>query len=323
MYWLCVTIVTTREGIEPVTGCLYRLGVTGVEIEDAQDFEEFLQQNPRFWDYVEDSLYESMAKKPEVRFYLPAGASGEDTLCAVRESMERLAAQNGDGCFGPLTLSVCSVSEDDWAHSWKQYLKPMAVGKRLLICPQWEKPQQAGERAVLYIEPGMVFGSGAHETTRLCLEALEDAISPGDRVLDIGCGTGILAIGALLLGAFSALGVDINPAAEHVARGNAEQNGIDPGRFEVLIGDAVTDGKLRESIGGGYDLVCANIVADVIIALLPRISDFLRPGGRLVASGIIGERAGSVRMAAKAQGLIFEKEGRENDWVCLTYRLPG
>lgn len=324
MNFICVTVDTTHEGIEPVTERLLSLGITGVEIEDAQEFKAFLRENKQCWDYVDHALCERMSGGTKVKFYLPDTAAGRKTLSAVRQSLDSLSALDEKGLFGTLELSLSALSEDDWANSWKQYFKPIAVGKRFLVRPEWERIDTVPEdRIVLSIEPGMLFGSGAHETTRLCLEALEETVTEGARVLDIGCGSGILAVGALLLGAGSAVCVDIDPAAEDAVRGNAGLNGIAPERLEVLVGDAVSDGPLRQRIGKGYDIVCANIVADVILALLPALSDFLKPSGYFAASGIIGARAEDVRCAACAAGLVLERKLRENDWVCFLFRTGG
>jgi len=324
MDWLCVTVVTAHEGVEPVSERLASLGITGVEIEDAQDFEAFLKENKRLWDYVDESLYERMSGGTRVKFYLPDTPAGKKMLSAVRENLITLAALDENRQYGALELSLSTVREDDWANSWKRYFKPVTAGRRFLIRPEWEPVESSPDgRIILSIEPGMLFGSGAHETTRLCLEALEEAVSSGARVLDIGCGSGILAVGALLLGAGSAVCVDIDPACETAVYANARLNGIDPGRLEVFAGDAVSDAHLRRRIGKGYDIVCANIVADVILSLLPALTDFLKPRGLFAASGIIGERAEEVRRAALEAGLSLERESRENDWVCFLFRMPG
>ncbi|MDR3643633.1 MAG: 50S ribosomal protein L11 methyltransferase [Clostridia bacterium] len=332
MDWLRVTVATTSAGIEPLSGRLYMLGITGIEIEDEGEFNEFLKENRRLWDYVDEALVERMRGETRVRVYLPDSAAGRELLVAVKEELRRLRECDAQGAYGRLALELDTLSEQDWAESWKKYFKPIRVGGKILICPQWEPlPADAGDRVVFTVEPGMVFGTGAHESTRLCLAAAERVIgamtSPADppalRVLDLGCGSGILSIVALLLGAREAVAVDIDPGAEKIALHNAELNGIGPGRYAVLTGDILADELLRREIGGGYDIVFANIVADVIIALAPSFPRFLKKGGVLIASGIIDERSEQTAAALEAAGLRVIRADTDRGWVGLTCGLDG
>lgn len=328
MDWLKVSIETTRAGIEPLTGRLYLLGVQGAEIEDGAELGTFLEENRRLWDYVDEAVQQKLEGAPRVNIYLPDSPAGRETLLAVREAASALRGLAPNGEYGSLAISLGSMKESDWAESWKQYFKPLPIGERVLVCPAWETvPKEDAGRTVFTVEPGMVFGTGAHESTRLCIEAaqrvLPEGESDGIRVLDLGCGSGILSIIALLLGAQSAVAVDIDPNAEAVANRNALRNGIDAARYHVLIGDLLGDAALREKLGGGFGLVFANIVADVLIALAPAIPGFLAPGGHLIASGIIAEREAEVTAAFEKQGLIMEHRDEEKGWVALTGRAGG
>ena len=207
MDWIQITIYTTSFGIEPLCGVLYQLGITGIEIEDEADFKSFLEENRQCWDYVDEDLLKEKAKETCVKVYVSDNASGHEMLSEIRSAVAALKERDSEKQFGRLELDLGNLSEEDWANNWKKYFKPFPVGERLYINPQWEKcPKEASGRAVLEIEPGAAFGTGSHDTTRLCLEVLDKKIKNGDTVLDLGCGSGILAISSLLLGAKEAVG---------------------------------------------------------------------------------------------------------------------
>lgn len=312
-----VTIFTTHDGIEPLTGRLYRAGVTGVEIEDEQDFNAFLEENRRCWDYVDDALREKMAGETKVRIYLPQGGTLPGALEAVRAELDALRAQDTDGRFGRLELALADAPEADWANNWKQYFKPVLVGN-VLIRPEWESvPETLRGHTTFSINPGMSFGTGTHETTRLCVLAAQRRVRPGARVLDLGCGSGILAIISLLLGAKETTAVDIDPIARDTVAENARLNDIAPEHLRMLVGDVLRDKKLRDALGSGYDVVFANIVADVIIALAPLVPPLLAPGGVLITSGIIENRRDETAAALCAAGFAITEEQSEKGWHCL------
>jgi ribosomal protein L11 methyltransferase len=217
--------------------------------------------------------------------------------------------------LGTLLMTLEDVEDADWENNWKQYYKPMEIGERLLVIPQWEEADP-GDRVPLYL--GLTFGTGAHATTRLCLTALETLVRGGERVLDLGCGSGILSVAALRLGAGSALAVDIDDKCRTAARENAGLNGIGPDRLDILVGNLLTDEAAAEKIGGGYDLVLANIVADVIIALAPRVRGLLSPGGTFLCSGIIEGRADEAAAALNAAGLEIRTRREDNGWYAFT-----
>ena len=322
MEWMEVSIYTTSEGIEPVTGSLLQLGINGFVIEDSNDFAEFLESATPHWDYVDESLLRLRDCETCVKLYLAGNEQGAEQLAGVRHELSRLRALDAQGRWGRLELDLGSVREEDWANNWKQYFKPLAIGERLLIKPTWEEVNDPQGRTVLEIDPGASFGTGQHNTTRLCLELLEKAVHPGDRVLDMGCGSGILSIAALLMGAGSALGVDIDQNAVRVARENARQNHIARERLALCCGDVIGDAAFRRGLGAGYDLITANIVADVLIAMSPLFPEFLRPGGELIASGIIEGRYGEVEEALRAQGFQLAGKLELGDWVALVCRKP-
>ncbi|HEX3027190.1 MAG TPA: 50S ribosomal protein L11 methyltransferase [Clostridia bacterium] len=323
MDWIETTIFTTTEGIEPVTGRLYRLGVQGVQIADESEFNEFLDNNRQYWDYVDEKLREKMVGETRVTVYLSDNASGHEMLTAVRNSIHELRNMDKEHIFGRLAIETNGLKEEDWTENWKRYFKPLKIGKKILIQPAWEKlSPENRDRTVFSVEPGMVFGTGAHESTRLCIEASEKYVQQGSSALDLGCGSGILSIIALLLGAKSAVAVDIDPNAVDVAYANAARNGIGKDRYTVFSGDILADEAVRKRIGGArYDVVFANIVADVILVMVPLIPSLLQPGGVFITSGIITERRDEVAEALLAQGFEIEESNEEKGWAELTCRL--
>lgn len=318
--WIQATIYTTAEGIEPVSGRLYQLGITGLEIEDETDFKTFLEENRGAWDYVDEDLMEAMSGETNIKIYVTDNAAGRETLCEVERTLNELATFDAEKCFGSLRMELAGIDEEDWANNWKQYFKPLSIGEKILVLPEWEKLDAPTDRTVFVINPGMSFGTGSHHTTKLCLEHLEKYIKPGMEVLDLGCGSGILSAVALLLGAKSATAVDIDPNAANIARENARKNGISEENYRVFAGNVLTDEKLVKKIADRqYDLVLANIVADVIIALAPKVPPLLKEDGVYITSGIITERGDEVKEACKASGLLQTAEDRSGDWLVLDY----
>ena len=302
MEWLEVHIDTNHAGLEPLEIFLSANGVDGVVIDDEQDFQSFLENNHQYWDYVDEDLEASMKGKSRITFYLPADGDGFDQLAHLRTALQGFKDAHA-GKYGTLLMTLENLKDADWENNWKQYYKPMEIGERLLVIPEWEQENVKGQakyagKVPLILEPGLTFGTGSHATTRLCLTALEEAVHGGETVLDLGCGSGILSIAALRLGAASAKAVDIDDKCLTVAYENAALNGIGKDRYAVLVGDVLSNGALRETLGGGYDVVVANIVADVIIGLAPMVRQFLKPGGLFLCSGIIDTRAGEDKLQA-------------------------
>ena len=308
MEWLEIGIDAPDRDTEALCALLDSLGVEGLVIEDEKDIESFLRESGRFWDALDEEFLAARKGVSRVKFYLSADEEGEKTLEALRPRLE-------DAGYAP---SCRRLRDEDWENNWKQYYRPMEVGRRLLILPEWEPVPEDASRVPLRLDPGLIFGTGSHPTTRMCLEAVEDLAPRAEKVLDLGCGSGILAIAALLLGAKSALGCDIDEAAPRIAGENAALNGVED-RLTVLAGDATADESLRAAIGGDYDVVFLNIVADVILRLLPDTKRWLRRGGTLIVSGVIEGREGEVADALKAEGFSFEQR-RMGDWFSFVCR---
>ena len=309
MDWLELKIDTSHAGLDAVTDMLEQQGVTGVMIDDEADFQSFLENNRQYWDYVDDDLLAQKKGVSRVTFYLERNEDAYGTVAAVRMAMSALKKEHPE--YAPLLLTMADVADEDWENNWKQFYKPMEIGSRLLVVPEWEEAVDP-TRVKLVLNPGLTFGTGSHATTRLCLQALDTHIHGGERVLDLGSGSGILSIAALRLGAESAFACDIDEKCVDVAYENAALNGIGKDRYTVRWGDVLTDAALRQEMGASYDIVVANIVADVIMGLSPHVRPFLKPGGLFLCSGIIDDRAAEVLEKLKADGWdVFEQRSSE------------
>lgn len=309
MEWLELKIDTSHAGLDAVTDMLEQQGVTGVMIDDEADFQSFLENNRQYWDYVDDDLLAQKKGVSRVTFYLERNEDAYGTVAAVRMAMSALKKEHPE--YAPLLLTMADVADEDWENNWKQFYKPMEIGSRLLVVPEWEEAADP-TRVKLVLNPGLTFGTGSHATTRLCLQALDTHIHGGERVLDLGCGSGILSIAALRLGAESAFACDIDEKCVDVAYENAALNGIGKDRYTVRWGNVLTDAALRQEMGADYDIVVANIVADVIMGLSPHVRPFLKPGGLFLCSGIIDDRAAEVLEKLKADGWdVFEQRSSE------------
>lgn len=319
MNWTQVDIYTTTEAIDLLSSKIQDLGIRGCMVQDAQDFQEFLEQKDGRWDYLEDGLMELAHCETCITVYLPEDGQGTETLSALRDMLAQLRAADPERIYGRLEMQCSGIREEDWANNWKQYFKPFPVGKKLYIKPSWETPTaEAAGRTVLEIDPASSFGTGQHHTTRLCLELMESEIQPGaTRLLDLGCGSGILFIGSLLLGAKSAYAVDIEENAVRIAGENAAENHLDPDSYTISCGNVITDAALTEAIGTGYDVITANIVADVIKAMAPLFPRFLKPDGTLILSGIITERADEVLETVTAQGFAVLEKREASGWCAV------
>ncbi len=304
--WLEVTVNTVPDKLDEVTARLAAAGMDALVIEDEGDFLNFLEQNRQYWDYVDQELLDRMKGVTRVKFYVTDDADG-------RAQLDRYTRGLG------WEYTVTPLTDSDWAYSWQKYYKPLPVGQRLYVVPQWEReePVPAG-RVPLYLNPGLTFGTGSHASTQLCLEGVEEHTAPGLPVLDLGCGSGILSIAALVLGASQAAAVDIDPKAVDVAYENAALNGIGKDRYLVRAGDVISDAALvRELAQTRYHLVLANIVADVIIPLSARVPELLDRDGLFLCSGIIDTRAQEVADALARNGLRVTRRREKNGWVAL------
>lgn len=318
MNWIKVTIYTTYEGIEPVSGRMYQLGITGLEIEDAREFDDFLEESREYWDYVDEDLIEKMHGETKIRVYVSDDTAGRELLIAIKSSLDELKAIDELNAFGRLETETDGMTEQDWANNWRKYFHPIEIGEKIMIKPEWEELQDKTDRIVFNIEPGMSFGTGAHYTTQLCLEALEKYIKAGDKMLDLGCGSGILSVISLMLGADKAVAVDIDPNAVDTAYQNAERNDVDKSRYTVLAGNVLTDPDIQTEIAkNSYEVVCANIVADVIIGLAPKAKEYMKKGGVFITSGIIEDRIDDVKNALRENGFEIVAVNQRKDWASI------
>ena len=309
MDWLELKIDTSHAGLDAVTELLEQQGVTGVMIDDEADFQSFLENNRQYWDYVDEELLAQKKGVSRVTFYLERNENALGTVAAVRIAMAALKKEHPE--YAPMLLTMEDVADEDWENNWKQFYKPMEIGSRLLVVPEWEEAADP-TRVKLVLNPGLTFGTGSHATTRLCLQALDTHIHGGESVLDLGCGSGILSIAALRLGAARAFACDIDEKCVDVAYENAALNGIGKDRYTVRWGDVLSDEALRQEMGGGYDVVVANIVADVIMGLSGSVRPFLKAGGLFLCSGIIDDRAEEVLAKLKGDGWdVFEQRSSE------------
>ena len=277
----------------------------GLYIEDYSDLEEGAREIAHI-DLIDEELLTRDRSHSIIHLYIDPEDNPPEAVAFLRERLAAAGIQS--------EVEATAVREEDWANNWKKYFKPLPVGERLLICPSWETVENPEHRAVLSIDPGMAFGTGGHDTTRLVLETLERHIQPGDAFLDVGCGSGILSIAACLLGAGSALGVDIDALAVKTARENGALNGLTPPRYTVMQGDLTRD------VTGTYPVIAANIVADAIIALSPAIPALLAEGGVYIVSGIIDTREADVQAALADCGFTVTERHEHGGWLCLVCR---
>lgn len=307
MAWLEITINTAAHRVEAVAQELTARGFSELLIEDQEEFETFLEENRAYWDYIDETLQQELQGLSRIRLYLEEG--DEKSLCRLRD----YAASAG------LSLTVAPLPDVDWEQSWKENYPPQEVGERLLILPCWLAEDYAGERLPVILDPGLTFGTGAHPSTRMVLECMERLVAPGAGCLDLGSGSGILSIAALRLGAARAVGVDIDPKAEDIARENAAYNGFSAPAFTALTGNVTADRRLMETLTAErWDVVLVNIVADVIIGLAPVLPRLLGSSSTLICSGILDSRLPEVTAALTAAGICVTSVHAQEDWRCIT-----
>lgn len=317
MEWLELHLDTSPVGIEPMSALLEQQGVEGLIIEDETDFHDFLENNHQYWDYVDEDLMAQKKGVSRITFYLAPDEEGLNTVANIRIAMAAAKEQHPE--YAPMLLTMENVSDSDWENNWQQFYKPMEIGARLLVIPEWEKCDPKG-RVTVTLNPGLTFGTGSHATTRLCLRTLDKLVQGGETVLDLGCGSGILSIAALRLGAKSAFACDIDDKCVDVAYENAALNGIGKDTYTVRWGNVLSDQQLRQEMGGGYDIVVANIVADVIIALSTEVRPYLKEGGCFLTSGIIDDRAEEVAVALRSAGWEILETNSNEGWYSFLCR---
>ena len=306
MAWLEITIETDSAHIESTAAALTAQGFAELVIEDQSEFETFLDENRAYWDYIDEDLQQKLQGLSRIKLYL------EDTDTAGLEKLRRCVEKL------KLSMTVSALAETNWEESWKDNYPAVEVGKNLIVVPYWSADETNG-RTPIILDPGLTFGTGAHASTQMVMEAMEETVKPGFRCLDLGSGSGILSIAALRLGAGSAIGVDIDPKAEDIARENAAYNGFAAPEFAALTGNVTEDRKLMDSLSETeYDLVLVNIVADVIIGLSPVLPHFLTENSLLICSGILDVRLDDVTSALRKAGLEITSVRSKEDWRCVT-----
>ena len=312
MAWLEITINTTAQSIASVTNALTAGGFSDLVLEDQAEFETFLDENREYWDYIDEELQEKLQGLSCIKLYLEdTDAAGMDKLQALLGRLE-------------LTMQVAPLPDVDYEESWKDSYPPQPIGKKLIVLPYWLAESGTDGRAPVILDPGLTFGTGAHPSTQMVMETMEELVSPGDHCLDLGSGSGILSIAALRLGAGSAIGVDIDPKAEDIARENAAYNQFAAPEFTALTGNVTADKTLMEQLSQKeYDVVLVNIVADVIIGLAPVLPTFLTDKSHLICSGILNTRLDDVQAALTAAGLIVTSVREKEDWRCVTAKRRG
>lgn len=317
MNWLEITVETEAAAVETVSAILHEHGEGGVAV-----YQHVVQDD-------EDAAYHYDTSQPtSITTYVPATPEGERRRDAIAAALGHLTAFNL-AAIGPVRTR--EVAEEDWANAWKEFYHPMRFGRRLVVKPSWRDVAAGPDDLVIELDPGMAFGTGLHQTTSLCLALLEEYVRPGARVLDQGTGSGILSLATARLGASRVVAVDTSEVAVAAARENAARNGLGHA-ITVLRGDAVPVAARRDAgaadtapghadgVPATYDLVVANIIADVIIALARQFAAALVPGGALIASGIIREREDDVRAALHAVDLAVERRETRDEWVALVAR---
>ncbi len=318
MNWYRVDVRTTHEGIEVVSARLGDLGVTQLEIiGDVEDIRAQLEKTKDEWDYVDENELLADMGGPRVAAYLPESEESRAKADDIRDNMADLALMDIGFPLGSLEVGIAVVDDADWANSWKKFFKPFPIGGRFLVEPDWDRAEDARGRERITLAFGMVFGTGQHASTQLCLKQLEELDMAGKRVLDFGCGTGILSLGALKLGALRAVCVDIDPLAAGVCEENARLNGLE-GKLLVHTGNAVLDAALQAKIGAEtYDVVLANIVADVIMPLAPFAARVMAPGGVFICSGIVRDREDEVAAALERAGMRETGRKHDGEWTSI------
>lgn len=308
--WIEVRVITKSEALEPISGIFYSLDCKGVAIEDPEDILG-REQGPLTWDFADINVLEHKGKVAVVKAYFAEEDNIEDVLAYVKERLSELKEMGLD--LGEAKVEHEKMHEEDWANTWKQYYKPSKVGEKIVVKPIWEEYEAKDGELVVDLDPGMAFGTGTHETTRMCIQALERYVKEESTVFDVGCGSGILAIAAAKLGAKLAVGVDLDPVAVESSIENVGYNNLN--NIEILHGNLV------EVIDGKADIVVANILAEIICILTDDVKRVLKDGGVFITSGIIHDRVDMVCDKLEASGFEVVEKNRDGEWNCIVARL--
>lgn len=308
--WIEVRVITKSEALEPVSGIFYGLDCKGVAIEDPNDILE-REQGPLTWDFADINVLEHKGEVAVVKAYFSEEDNIEEVLKYINEKMDELKDLGID--TGVAKVESEKMYEEDWANNWKKYYKPTKVGERIIVKPIWEEYEAKGNELVLELDPGMAFGTGTHETTRMCIQALDKYVKEDSTVFDVGCGSGILAIAAAKLGAKMAVGVDLDPVAVESAKENVGFNNLD--NIQILYGNLV------EVIDGKADIVVANIIAEVICILTEDVKRVLNESGYFITSGIIHDRVDMVTKKLEETGFEVVEINKDGEWNCIVAKL--
>lgn len=304
-YWE-ITLTIPPQQVQQTADALTCAGFSELVIEDGAELTGLLDEKKVYWDYVDDTLRGKLETLSAIRLYLEASDSK-----GMRD-LRAFADARG------LPISAVPLKDENWEESWKAAYPPVEAGEKLVVLPIWSAGTDTHGRIPVLLDPGLTFGTGAHPTTHMVLAEMENSVAPGIRCLDLGSGSGILSIAALRLGAESAVGVDVDPMAEHIARQNAAYNGFSAPRFSAKTGDVLTDTALMTALKSRpFDLVLVNIVADVIIRLAPVLPALVSPDGEILLSGILDSREADVRRALTQAGLTVQTGRAEAEWRCL------
>ena len=315
MDYLEVTIQTASAGIELVANALTAGGFDSLVVEDQAEYENFLEDNRAYWDYIDEEFQAELQGLSRIKLYLEVDGNEEKQLGKLQKVLEALKKRTKKN-LGSLEISSQLLPETNWEESWKDNYPPQRVGEKLIVVPCWN-PEAQGRIPVI-LDPGLTFGTGAHPSTQMCMEFMEELVKDGMDVIDLGSGSGILSIAALRLGAKTAVGVDIDPKAEDIARENAAYNDFGVDRFDAVTGNVTEDHALMAQLSGRhYDLVFVNIVADVIIGLAPVLKHFMDENTRVICSGILDVREAEVHEALTANGLAILATKSKEDWRSL------
>ena len=311
MAWLEITVNTAADTVDTVAEQLTARGFSDLVIEDQAEFETFLEENRAYWDYIDEDFQQKLAGLSRIKLYL------EDTDEAGMARLRDTASGLG------LTMQVSALPDTNWEESWKDSYPPQEVGVSLVVLPYWLENEETDRKKII-LDPGLTFGTGAHPSTQMVMETMEEAVRPGFRCLDLGSGSGILSITALRLGAETAVGVDIDPKAEDIARENAAYNGFTAPAFTALTGNVTEDKALMRRLAEQeYDLLLVNIVADVIIGLSHVLPDYMSGRTLLVCSGILDTRLADVTNALEDAGLTVTSIRAKEEWRCVTAKKGG
>ncbi|MTI49386.1 MAG: 50S ribosomal protein L11 methyltransferase [Firmicutes bacterium] len=311
MKWIEVQVKTTTEAVEVVSNIFYEVGVGGLVIEDPNDIR-MQMKTEQDWDYVDPSLLDNVFEGVIVKGYFPQSEDLIDKVELIRQNVEKIPQYNLDKGLGEVTTT--EVYEEDWAHGWKKYYKPKKIGEKTVIKPSWEEYEISDDEILIELDPGMAFGTGTHETTIMCLEQLEKTIQSNNQVIDVGCGTGILSIGAAKYGANKVIGVDLDEVSVKVSNENIIANNVN----EIV---EIRHGNLLDVVDEKADVIVANIIAEVIVVLVEDIPKFLNKDGVFISSGIILEKIDMVKEALDKQNLEVVDTIIMGEWACIVSRF--